>query len=686
MGSLASSTILELEQSLSEAVSLEAKADLLADFYVLHRGSYRDYLSDLVSRLKRQAQISKNHYALGIAANIFGWMAIDFDKREEAILLFRESQEQFKQAGNRHKELRALNGEASALKRLGLVDKALDKFLDGIEQARVTKDPVLLGIFGTNLGSFMADFGLFPEAIAYFKELLAVEGRDPSTFASEYFLMGNAYFKQGDYEQAEYYLLQGVEQCSKEGKEYLRALCLLDIACIKYGRNRFQESEKLVQESLEVANRLKIPSLKSSALLQLARIEMEQKNYSTALDYALDALEIRRKTDATTAAIPILLNLATIYEYLEDYPKAYTTMKEARELEKNQFDDNLVNSLKIAKVQQVRRENMIYKDLYIRINTIGRIGQAITSTFAIEEVGQLVYEKLQDLMPVNTLAIAVYNAEQTSLEYRIYIQDNEFLPPFKISILQGDPWLTKNEEEVTFKALQHPEYPAFEPKQSVIHAPLVMRDKVVGRVMVQTRKKEAYHQHHRDILRALAAYIAIAMENGSLFTHVKELASIDVLTGLYNRRFLFEIAEEEFAKSKRYKTPLSVTMIDIDDLKKINDTHGHAAGDRLLQKVAEVFSDTIRKSDMLGCIGGDEFLLISPKTELKQAQVLGERLRKNLSKASFLLEGSLVTIRASFGVAELSPNDTNIEQTINRADRSLYQSKGEGGNLVISTK
>ncbi len=676
--------ILELEQSLNQAANLEVKADLIFDFYTSHRGSYRDHLNDSANNLRAQGEENGNHYVLGMAAMLTGWLALDSDKREEAVLLFREAQAGFKKAGDKHRELRALNGEASALKQLGRVEETLNKYLDGIEQARAANEADLIAVIGSNLGSFMSGFGLFDEAISYFNELLALEGRQEDDFASDYYLMGNTYLKMGDYEQAEHYLLKALEACSKEGREYLRALCQLDIAGIKQKRGPLDESEELALRALKVGEELKILSLEASALFELAKIELARKDYAGALKHALAALQIRRDTNAKRPAGRILFSLAEIYEGLEDYPKAYRALKEAREIEKEQLDDNLINSLKIAKVRQVRRENMIYKRLYERISTIGQIGREITSTFAVEEVGRLIYANLKPLMPVNTLAIGIYNKDFTKLEYKIYIRDDKSLPEFAVPISKKHFSPPKGQAEPlpVVKMLQHPEYPVSLQEQSALQAPLVIRNEVMGAVVVQTVKEGAYHSHHQDILQALAGYIAIALENGSLFSHVKELASVDSLTGLYNRRALFEMAGRAFAEAKRHQTPLSVVMIDADDLKKVNDTYGHAAGDTLLKQMAEVFNAAIRASDLLGRIGGDEFLLILPQTELKEALRLADRLRENLAETPLKVENAFVSLRASFGVAEFTSVDTSIEQTVSRADHSLYESKRKGGNAV----
>ena len=158
----------------------------------------------------------------------------------------------------------------------------------------------------------------------------------------------------------------------------------------------------------------------------------------------------------------------------------------------------------------------------------------------------------------------------------------------------------------------------------------------------------------------------------------EEMAVIDKLTKLYNRHKFYEIAEQEMVRSKRHNRPFSLVLFDIDHFKQINDTYGHDVGDYVLATMAKIIKDKIRKYDYIFRWGGEEFIILAPETELKNAHKLAEKIRKLVEEHSFDKVGK-VTI--SLGAAQFYPDsDKDIDQVIKRADTALYQSKREGRN------
>lgn len=172
-------------------------------------------------------------------------------------------------------------------------------------------------------------------------------------------------------------------------------------------------------------------------------------------------------------------------------------------------------------------------------------------------------------------------------------------------------------------------------------------------------------------------------ERKSLQEKLQTLATTDELTGLTNRRHFFEIAKRELARAARYNKPASVLMLDIDYFKQVNDQSGHAAGDILLQKFAQHCLSLIRPQDCLSRLGGEEFSILLPETNLEQAWILGERLRQSLEHAHFTIApDTTTTITCSIGVAQKLETDENFEALLSRADAALYVAKNNGRNLV----
>ncbi|MBT0568912.1 GGDEF domain-containing protein [Curvibacter sp. CHRR-16] len=169
---------------------------------------------------------------------------------------------------------------------------------------------------------------------------------------------------------------------------------------------------------------------------------------------------------------------------------------------------------------------------------------------------------------------------------------------------------------------------------------------------------------------------------GALLRKLQELSFTDQLTGLFNRRVLMERLQEEHERSKRSRKPYSVVTFDLDDFKRINDTHGHLVGDEVLAAVAKRLASSIRATDILARTGGEEFMLVLPLADLAGAEIQAERLRAGLQAEPFQSHAGVLRMTASFGVACICADDTDTDQLLQRADAALYAAKAAGRNCV----
>lgn len=198
---------------------------------------------------------------------------------------------------------------------------------------------------------------------------------------------------------------------------------------------------------------------------------------------------------------------------------------------------------------------------------------------------------------------------------------------------------------------------------------------------------EHHFQSSEDIpeeVAMLAAQAGRALANAQRFKEKDQLATVDELTGLLNRRGFFERAREEWRKCAASGRPLAVAMIDADDFKLINDTYGHAAGDRLLRKLAVILRDNFKGKDVIGRYGGEEFSVVMPNTELHEAVAQAERLCREIE-----LEGKndgiprfTVSIGVSAADLETTAEDS-LSEVLLRADQALYAAKRQGRNRVV---
>ncbi len=166
---------------------------------------------------------------------------------------------------------------------------------------------------------------------------------------------------------------------------------------------------------------------------------------------------------------------------------------------------------------------------------------------------------------------------------------------------------------------------------------------------------------------------------------LERLANTDYLTNLYNRRCFFRRAEEEFAEVARSGTPMSITLIDLDHFKRINDTHGHLVGDRVLVHMAQLIRSHCRESDVVARYGGEEFIILHPSLDRQNAFRVAERIRKGVEATPFLHERHEIGLTLSAGVVDTQTSKVcqRIDDVLALADIALYQAKDAGRNRVV---
>jgi diguanylate cyclase (GGDEF)-like protein/PAS domain S-box-containing protein len=218
--------------------------------------------------------------------------------------------------------------------------------------------------------------------------------------------------------------------------------------------------------------------------------------------------------------------------------------------------------------------------------------------------------------------------------------------------------------------------------RSYLGAPILIEHQVVGFLGLLSSKSDFFTNEDGDRLMAFANLTAAAIEKARLIEKLIDLATTDPLTETANRREFFIRGENELNRATRYNERLSVLIVDLDHLKHINDTYGHSIGDLALKELARVCKSCVRDIDLVARVGGDEFVILLPKTTAVQALAFTERLRQQIASLVFATQNEPIGITASIGIAEYRKNDT-LQVLIERADRGLYQAKETGRNRVI---
>jgi len=219
---------------------------------------------------------------------------------------------------------------------------------------------------------------------------------------------------------------------------------------------------------------------------------------------------------------------------------------------------------------------------------------------------------------------------------------------------------------------------------SLIVAPLQSEERVFGAIVLGSSSAFAFRNDDLKLLVSFAATATTALQNAQLHAAVQQQAVTDPLTGLYNRRGFFELAEHEIIRAHRFNRPLSLVIMDVDVLKYINDHFGHLMGDRVLNSVSAGCRSELRQVDIIARYGGDEFIALLPETSLPEALSVADRLRNRVANINLISEnGEPVQVSISGGVADLLPGDT-LKTLIERADQALYRAKQSGKNQILA--
>jgi diguanylate cyclase (GGDEF)-like protein len=231
----------------------------------------------------------------------------------------------------------------------------------------------------------------------------------------------------------------------------------------------------------------------------------------------------------------------------------------------------------------------------------------------------------------------------------------------------------------------YPELERDAPGEAAIHGglavPMPGEGSSSGYLTIFTRTPDRpFDEEDVEELEALALRAAPAIENARRFREARQLADLDALTGLHNRRFFHETLGREVARAHRYERKLGLIVFDLDDFKVINDRIGHLAGDAVLAEAGERVRDVVRSADIACRVGGDEFAVILPESTLEDADQLYRRIQHNVSARPIGQGGKLYL---SAGVAELRPDD-DAATFFQRADDALYRAKDAGKGRVVA--
>jgi len=326
-----------------------------------------------------------------------------------------------------------------------------------------------------------------------------------------------------------------------------------------------------------------------------------------------------------------------------------------------------------------------------RYAALKEITEGLSSTLRLEGVGALISDRAFDIIGRSDRALLfLIDEEKQELELFSFKQ-SQSLPPIKSKSGEiFERWILKQRKPLIIEdldndfrfspdALKSPEDKKF---KSVLGAPLISEMKIIGILRMDSTKIAAYTQDDLRLLNIISDLSALSIENSRLYNKTNELAITDSLTGLYVQKYFKERLDIELSKASAGKGRFSILMIDLDYFKNCNDKYGHAAGDILLGRIAQVLRETIEPQQVISRYGGEEFGVILSGVNKKNAIKISEDVRKKIERSVFTLRRDQIKITVSIGVSSFPEDGPAAQDLLKAADANLYKAKEKGRNKV----
>lgn len=649
---------------------------------------YAKYIMDMLMDFSEE-----NNLELAKAWTYYylGWHYLDLSEHDLALNNFLESNEIFERKNCKKGLIYACNGLNSLYCLTGQFSLSNEWGLKGISLAEEINDKDALVVLLINTGINyiqMKDFSMAREvltnvvmrehklnrhqkiscnlclaeveinignpksALDYIFKAEALEYKtEVSAAISEiYKLKGMAYVKLHEYDLAEKEFIKCYDISDNHGYNYEKCCSIIEWSKLSVNVGRSSSAIGALEESIQISKASNFNVLLKESNYLLYEIYKEIGNYEKSLYYLEEYIKIDE----------------AIYDY-----------------EQNQLMAQL-------KLKHARMEADLYRLLYDKTELLSNIGQKIIANLNFNSIIDIIRSEINQLIHMDSFGIAVYDSDKDILEYHFTDAEAGFKRSIALSMDDNSvtSYCIKTRKDIIIKDI-YKEYDkyineiryniTFENKKlekSMMYTPLIVNDRVVGVMTVQSYDVNTYNKNDLNTLKIIANYIAIAIDNAISYKRVESLAMYDDMTGFLTRFEIIRLGEMIHKKYKDDKKSFSVIMIDIDDFKIINDTYGHVYGDKAINMITGTIASCIRTNDYVGRYGGDEFLLICPGLSQDEAFDVAERIRSTVNGKSYVLDENIaVNITISLGIYAFGSNEISFIDGIKEADKYLYHAK-----------
>ena len=690
---------------------------------------------DLGINLSREAfdKSVSQKYNRGIAESKLqeGWCLLIKSSYEESLIALEESLNEFINIHDYDGEMKALNAFGVLYSNISNYETAMDYYTRVLELNIKTNNDERRVAAYINIGTLYAELGKQEESLNFYNQAIIIlkKTNNQEQLCVCMINIGDIYENRGNFDDALIKYREGLSIAESINNKIYVCNSLTSLGKTYQNIGKYHKAEDSHLQSRKIAEVLGDKLSKTECLTNLGTLYLAKDDADRSIKYHTEALELSKGINSKYYESKNYLSISNCYESKNMPQDALSNFRKYHnlkiELQNEEIDIKLKNINTQNKIEAAKREakvqrnkNKELQEAFDRVSILNKVGQDITSSLDLETVMTTIYENISTFISTDLFGIALYDKDSEEIDFKYFILDGKRKKGNRKSVhtegsLAG--WVITNGESLFINDIQN-EYLKYVPKligsnsdktRSVIFVPLKTANNITGIITVQSNTLNAYALQDLDIIQAVGAYSAIAIENSTVheeisklnkiinsekkalekaYMKIDRLANHDTLTGLPNRRLFIELLKQELRQADRQKTKTAILFIDLDNFKLVNDSLGHDAGDKVLQMVAQRFISTLRESDAIARVGGDEFAAIicniKNKTDIKK---IAQKLI-NKFKNPFKIENSEFHIGLSVGISIYPDDDNTIDGLIKKADTAMYKIKSENKNSFIFFK
>ena len=427
-----------------------------------------------------------------------------------------------------------------------------------------------------------------------------------------------------------------------------------EIACQQLGYSR---------DELLKMNVTEVDTLENAAKMPERAAELEEKG-----QILFESAHVRQDRKV----IPVEMNSRLI-----SYKKRAVVLSIARDITKRKLIEN------------AEREQRALAE------ALRDIAADLTGTLQLEEVLDRILKNVQQVVRHDAATIMLLQDGLVRVMRHQGYQERglgELVEDLQVRLENFPPLvkMVKTQQPVIIQDIQESDYwhatQATYWIRSYIGVPIIFKSATIGFLNVESAYPGFYRDEHAERLQAFAHYAAVAIQNARLYAEVQQIALVDELTGLYNRRGLIELGQREVERALRFKRPLAAMLIDIDNFKAFNDEYSYVVGDEVLATLARRIKENMRRVDLVCRYGGDEFVALLAENNLETALIAAEHVRQSIVSTPFETGQGAVEVTVSIGLAVLDQQDWDLTQLIEAAGQANHEAKLDGRNQVAENK